>query len=61
MQNTRQELEYMSEAAAELAEMADRLGLPTLSYIFRMAAMEADSAAPIADLTGDGRRRRNDH
>jgi hypothetical protein len=60
MQKTRQELEYMSEAAAELAEMADRLGLPTLSYIFRMAAMEADSAAPIADLT-DGRRRRNDH
>jgi hypothetical protein len=57
MQKTRQELEYMSEAAVELAEMADRLGLPTLSYIFRMAAMEADSAAPTADSRGDDRHR----
>lgn len=61
MQTNRQEMEYMSEAAVELAEMADRLGLPTLSYIFRMAAMEADSAAPAADSAGDGRRRRNDN
>jgi hypothetical protein len=57
MQTTKQELEYMSEAAAELAEMADRLGLSTLSYIFRMAALEADSVAPTVDSTGDGRHR----
>jgi hypothetical protein len=61
MPTTKLELEYMSEAAVELAEMADKLGLPTLSYIFRMAAMEADSAAPTADSTGDGRRPRSDN
>jgi hypothetical protein len=61
MPTTKRELEYISEAAAELAEMADSLGLATLSYIFRMAEMEADSAAPTADSTSDGHRPRNDH
>jgi hypothetical protein len=61
MPTTKQELEYLSDAAAELAEMADNLGLATLSYIFRMAAMEADSAAPTVDSTSDGRRPRNDN
>jgi hypothetical protein len=61
MPTTKQELEYLSDAAAELAEMADNLGLATLSYIFRMAALEADSAAPTADSTSDGRRPRSDN
>jgi hypothetical protein len=61
MQTTREEMEYMSEMAVELAEMADRLGLATLSYLFRMAAMEADSAAVTADLVVDGHHPGNDN
>jgi len=61
MSATKQELEYMAEAAAELAEMADRLGLTTLCYIFRMAALEAESAVPTADSAGDSRRPRHDN
>jgi hypothetical protein len=61
MSATKQELEYMAEAAADLADMADRLGLATLCYIFRMAALEADLAAPTADSRGDSRRPRHDN
>jgi hypothetical protein len=61
MPATKQDLEYMAEAAAELAEMADGFGLTTLCFIFRMAALEADSAVPMADSTSDSRRPRNDH
>src|ERR1044072_9799713 len=36
-------LGYMSDMALELAQMAEDTGLPTLAYLFRMAALEAST------------------
>lgn len=37
-------LGYMSDMALELAQLAEDAGLPTLAYLFRMAALEASTA-----------------
>ncbi|MEY9364159.1 hypothetical protein ABH994_006880 [Bradyrhizobium yuanmingense] len=37
-------LGYMSDMALELAQMAEDIGLTTLAYLFRMAALEASTA-----------------
>lgn len=39
-----QDLDYMSDMALELAQMAEDSGLATLAYLFRMAALEASTA-----------------
>ncbi len=39
-----QDLDYMSDIALELAQMAEDSGLATLAYLFRMAALEASTA-----------------
>lgn len=51
MKRAKDNLGYMSDMALELAQMADKSGLVTLAYLFRMAALEASTAdAVIADL-----------
>jgi hypothetical protein len=38
-------LEYIASLVKELAEMSDELGRPTLSYLLRMAILEAEGEA----------------
>lgn len=42
MSTTAETLEYIASLFKELAEMSDDLGRPTLSYLLRMAMMEAE-------------------
>jgi hypothetical protein len=41
------DLGYMSDMALELAQMAEDSGQATLAYLFRMAALEASTAAAV--------------
>jgi hypothetical protein len=45
MPNSAETLEYIASLVKELAEMSDDLGRPTLSYLLRMAVMEAEGGA----------------
>jgi hypothetical protein len=38
-------LEYIASLVKELADMSDELGRPSLSYLLRMAVMEAEGGA----------------
>jgi hypothetical protein len=41
MPNSAETLEYIASLVKELAEMSEDLGRPTLSYLLRMAVVEA--------------------
>ena len=43
MATSAETLEYIASLVKELAEMSEDLGRPTLSYLLRMAVMEAES------------------
>jgi hypothetical protein len=45
MPTSAETLEYIASLVKELAEMSDDLGRPTLSYLLRMAVMEAEGGA----------------
>jgi len=47
MKMKEKDLNYMSDIALELAQMADESGLATLAYLFRMAALEASTAGTV--------------
>jgi hypothetical protein len=44
--------EYIASLAKELAKISDELGLETLSYILRMAVLEAEGGAVEAPRPG---------
>ncbi|MCG2629014.1 hypothetical protein L6654_20470 [Bradyrhizobium sp. WYCCWR 13023] len=54
-------LGYMSDMALELAQMAEDLGLATLAYLFRMAALEASTANSELNVPDDFSRQVTSH
>jgi hypothetical protein len=55
MPTSAETLEYIASLVKELAEMSDGLGRPTLSYLLRMAVLEAEDEALDAPRHTDNR------
>jgi hypothetical protein len=56
-----QDLDYLSDMALELAQMAEDSGLATLAYLFRMAALEASTADVVVTDRDDVPQRLTSH
>jgi hypothetical protein len=56
-----QDLDYLSDMALELAQMAEDSGLATLAYLFRMAALEASTADVVVTDRVDVPQRQTSH
>jgi hypothetical protein len=48
-----EKLLYISEMAGELLRLSDEMNLRTLSYLLRMARLEAETAEPATPLASD--------
>jgi hypothetical protein len=51
-----EKLLYISEMTDQLLQMSDELNMCMLSYLLRMAKLEAETAESTAPLTSDDRR-----
>jgi hypothetical protein len=56
MRTTDEKLQYISEMTSQLLRLSDELNLRTLSYLLRMARLEAETAELTAPPTLEDRR-----
>jgi hypothetical protein len=56
MRTTDEKLQYISEMTSQLLRLSDELNLRTLSYLLRMARLEAETAGLTAPPTLEDRR-----
>ncbi|MEA2831029.1 MAG: hypothetical protein QOF22_1777 [Bradyrhizobium sp.] len=56
MGTTDEKLQYISEMTGQLLRLSDELNLCTLSYLLRMARLEAETAELTAQPTFENRR-----